>query len=72
MQFGVNIGKTMIARGCASLNGTDNRFAASWVRVPNEPLHRVGSGVWFSGPTGKANAWSVVPGEPTKQASACS
>ncbi len=25
------------------------------------------SGVWFSGPTGKANAWSVVPDEPQKQ-----
>lgn len=25
------------------------------------------SGVWFSGPTGKANAWSVVPDAPTKQ-----
>jgi hypothetical protein len=25
------------------------------------------SGVWFAGPTGKANAWSVVPDEPLKQ-----
>ncbi len=25
------------------------------------------SGVWFSGPTGKANAWSVVPDEPEKE-----
>jgi hypothetical protein len=25
------------------------------------------SGVWFSGPTGKANAWSVVPDEPQRQ-----
>jgi hypothetical protein len=25
------------------------------------------SGVWFSGPTGKANAWSVVPDAPLKQ-----
>ncbi len=25
------------------------------------------SGVWFQGPTGKANAWSVVPDEPVKQ-----
>ena len=25
------------------------------------------SGVWFPGPTGKANAWSVVPDEPLKQ-----
>jgi hypothetical protein len=25
------------------------------------------SGVWFAGPTGKANAWSVVPDTPLKQ-----
>jgi hypothetical protein len=25
------------------------------------------SGVWFSGPTGKANAWSVVPDQPLKE-----
>jgi len=25
------------------------------------------SGVWFPGPTGKANAWSVVPDEPVKE-----
>jgi hypothetical protein len=25
------------------------------------------SGVWFQGPTGRANAWSVVPDEPVKQ-----
>ena len=25
------------------------------------------SGVWFAGPTGKANAWSVVPDEPLKE-----
>src|SRR5512145_2323966 len=25
------------------------------------------SGVWFSGPTGRANAWSVVPDVPVKQ-----
>jgi hypothetical protein len=25
------------------------------------------SGVWFAGPTGKANAWSVVPDAPVKQ-----
>jgi hypothetical protein len=40
-----NMGKTVIVRGCASLNGTDNRYAASWVRVPNEPIHRVGQDV---------------------------
>jgi hypothetical protein len=25
------------------------------------------SGVWFPGPTGKANAWSIVPDEPVKE-----
>jgi hypothetical protein len=25
------------------------------------------SGVWFSGPTGRANAWSIVPNAPVKQ-----
>ena len=25
------------------------------------------SGVWFSGPTGRANAWSIVPDEPRKE-----
>src|SRR5262245_63179818 len=25
------------------------------------------SGVWFSGPTGKANAWSVVPDTPLEE-----
>ena len=40
-----NMGKTVIVRACASINGTDNRFAASWVRLPNEPIHRTGQDV---------------------------
>ena len=41
-----NMGKTVIVRACASLNGTDNRFAASWVKLPEEPLpHRTGQDV---------------------------
>jgi hypothetical protein len=43
--FVENMGKTVIVRGCASSNGTDNRFAASWIRLPNEPLHRVGQDI---------------------------
>jgi hypothetical protein len=43
--FVTNMGKTVTVRACASLNGTDNRFAASWVRVGNGPLHRVGQDV---------------------------
>jgi hypothetical protein len=40
-----NMGKMVIVRACASINGTDNRFAASWVRLPNEPIHRTGQDV---------------------------
>jgi hypothetical protein len=43
--FVENQGKTVIVRGCASIIGTDNRFAASWIRLPNEPIHRVGQDV---------------------------
>jgi len=40
-----NMGKTVTVRACASLNGTDNRFAASWIRVEDGPPHRVGQDV---------------------------
>lgn len=41
-----NMGKTVTVRACASLNGTDGRYAASWVKVgPDGPLHRVGQDV---------------------------
>jgi hypothetical protein len=41
-----NMGKTVIVRACASLNGTDNRYAASWVKLPDEPVpHRTGQDV---------------------------
>ena len=43
--FVENTGKTMIVRGCASLNGTDNRYAASFVKTPDGPIHRVGQDV---------------------------
>jgi hypothetical protein len=43
--FMENMGKTVTVRACASINGTDNRFAASWVRLPNEPIHRTGQDV---------------------------
>jgi Family of unknown function (DUF6152) len=43
--FVQNMGKTVIVRACASLNGTDNRYAASWIRIPNEAIHRVGQDV---------------------------
>ncbi len=43
--FMENMNKMVIVRACASINGTDNRFAASWVRLPNEPIHRTGQDV---------------------------
>lgn len=43
--FMQNMGKTVVARGCASYAGTDNRFAASWIRLPDGPIHRVGQDV---------------------------
>ena len=43
--FMENMGKTVIVRACSSINGTDNRFAASWVRLPDQPLHRTGQDV---------------------------
>ncbi len=44
--FMKNMGKTVIVRACSSLNGTDNRFAASWVKLPEETVpHRTGQDV---------------------------
>ena len=43
--FVQNVGKTVTVRGCASLNGTDNRYAASWVKAGDGPPHRVGQDV---------------------------
>jgi hypothetical protein len=43
--FMENMGKTVIVRACSSINGTDNRFAASWVRLPDQPIHRTGQDV---------------------------
>ena len=43
--FVQNIGKPLIVRGCASRNGTDNRYAASFVKTPDGRIHRVGQDV---------------------------
>lgn len=40
-----NMGKAVTVRACASINGTDNRFAASWLKVGDGPLHRTGQDV---------------------------
>ena len=43
--FMENMQKGVTVRACASLNGTDNRFAASWIKVGDGPLHRTGQDV---------------------------
>ena len=43
--FMENMQKTVTVRACASINGTDNRFAASWLKVGDVPLHRTGQDV---------------------------
>lgn len=40
-----NFGKTVTVRGCASRNGTTNRFAASMIKLPDGSVHRVGQDV---------------------------
>jgi Family of unknown function (DUF6152) len=43
--FMENMNKAVTVRACASINGTDNRFAASWLKVGDGPLHRTGQDV---------------------------
>jgi hypothetical protein len=43
--FTDNIGKTLFVRGCASKNGTKNRYAASYMKLPNGEVHRLGQDV---------------------------
>jgi hypothetical protein len=43
--FMANMGKPVTVRACASINGTDNRYAASWVKAPDGALHRTGQDV---------------------------
>lgn len=40
-----NFGKTVMARACAAKNGNKNRFAASYIKLPNGEIHRVGQDV---------------------------
>lgn len=40
-----NFGQTVMARGCAAKNGNKNRFAASYIKLPNGEIHRVGQDV---------------------------
>ncbi len=40
-----NIGKTVTVRGCASRNGEDNRFAASFIKLADGTVQRLGQDV---------------------------
>ena len=40
-----NIGKTVLVRGCASRNGETNRYAASFIKLADGTLQRVGQDV---------------------------
>jgi hypothetical protein len=40
-----NIGKTVLVRGCASRNGEANRFAASFIKLSDGTVQRVGQDV---------------------------
>jgi hypothetical protein len=40
-----NIGKTVLVRGCASRNGEANRYAASFIKLADGTLQRVGQDV---------------------------
>lgn len=40
-----NIGKEVLVRGCASRNGEPNRFAASFIKLPDGTIQRVGQDV---------------------------
>jgi hypothetical protein len=40
-----NVGKEVTVRGCASRNGEDLRFAASFIRLPDGTVQRLGQDV---------------------------
>jgi hypothetical protein len=40
-----NVGKEVLVRGCASRNGEDNRYAASFIRLADGTIQRVGQDV---------------------------
>ena len=40
-----NIGKTVLVRGCASRNGEANRYAASFIKLTDGTIQRVGQDV---------------------------
>jgi hypothetical protein len=40
-----NIGKEVVVRGCASRNGEDNRYAASFIKLADGTIQRLGQDV---------------------------
>jgi hypothetical protein len=40
-----NVGKEVTVRGCASRNGEDGRYAASFIRLPDGSVQRLGQDV---------------------------
>ena len=40
-----NLGKTVLVRGCASRNGEPNRYAASFIKLADGTVQRVGQDV---------------------------
>jgi hypothetical protein len=43
--FNANIGKTVVVRGCASRNGEKNRYAASFIKLADGTVQRLGQDV---------------------------
>src|ERR1700741_1422528 len=70
---------TLVALSIAVTAQEDKKFIEARGSVKPVPLPPGGpaprmadghvdlSGMWFAGPTGRANAWSVVPDAPVKQ-----
>ena len=40
-----NVGKEVVVRGCASRNGTDHRYAASFIKLADGTIQRLGQDV---------------------------
>jgi hypothetical protein len=43
--FNANIGKTVVVRGCASRNGEKHRYAASFIKLADGTVQRLGQDV---------------------------
>ena len=43
--FNANIGKTVVVRGCASRNGEKHRYAASFIKLSDGTVQRLGQDV---------------------------